>query len=584
MSTVAGAVVTIDGDSSGLVGALQKGENALGGVKTEARKLSDQLREVTDQADVAAGALVEKIGGPGAIKALAGVGAAVAAVKSGVEMFLDSSEQLFKSYGDEGVKVWDDVEKSLFAVKGAFAEAVLGGGELDEMGAKLKVMFETVADVVNFLLSPVRLLGSAIWALRGDVDDLVAANDAYNTSLGQTVTLQEQATKTTLAHSVNVEALYQQALADIGLTTIASQEAALQSADAYQSGLTEVLGKAASTASKILADGAIYVQDERDRIEGIILDIEDSPEAMRLAYGALAKAGMIEEIKQIEVLRQARDAAMAKARKSGEAQSKPDGSGGAAARKELVDETVQVFDLLNGHYQLLTQAQADAILATEEMLGKSTGRVVELKRSEYEQLEQLRAEHDLAMIQLDTERQQRVEEDARVNADAMGAAMAAIGKAQVAAKAEADSEIWRIDKQTKTLMFDLAVSQNAKMLASAIVANRSMADVARSAIGNVVSALGDKAMVEAGEAAVAGNFAQATGYAAVGTTMYTVAAALGAQKKPNAGPPTERQQPVQNYAYNLRIDAAFADSESISRRFAQMQEGARQRGLIAGAA
>lgn len=585
MTTVAGAVVTIDGDSSGLVGALQKGEHALDGVKTEARKLSDQLREVTDSADIAAGQLIEKFGGPQAIKAIAGVTAGLAAAKQVSDTFLDSAESLFKSFGDEGVKVWDEVEKSLFAVKGAFAEAVLGGGSMEEMGAKLKVMFETVADVVNFLLAPVRLLANIFWALRGDTDDLTGATDRYNTALGQTITLQEQASKTAIAQSINVKQLYAQALADLGYQEIAAQDAALQSADNYQAGLQEALGKAASTASKILAEGAIYVQDERDRFEDIILSLEESPEQMRLAYGALAKAGMIEEIKQIEVLRQARDAALARAKGKGTAEPAAQvGGGAAAAAKGAIDETVYVLDLLNGKYQLLTQTQADTILATETMLGESSNRLVEMKRSEYEEMQRIAVDHDLAMVAIETERQQHAEEAAAANADAFGAAMAAISRAQVAAKVEADSEIWRVDKQTKTLMFDLAVSQNAKMVAMSIAANKSMAEVARAAIGNVISGLGDKAMMEAGEAAVAGNFAQASGYAVVGTTMYTVAAALGAQKKPNAGPPTERQQPVQNYAYNLRIDAAFADSESISRRFAQMQEGARQRGLIPGAA
>ena len=90
-TTVAGAVVTIDGDSSGLVGALQKGEHALEGVKQESAKLSDQLREVTDSADKAAGALVQKIGGPAAIKAIAGVTAGLAAAKQVTDTFLDSA-------------------------------------------------------------------------------------------------------------------------------------------------------------------------------------------------------------------------------------------------------------------------------------------------------------------------------------------------------------------------------------------------------------------------------------------------------------------------------------------------------------
>ena len=154
MSSVAGAVVTIDGDSSGLVSALQKGEKGIDDVRQSAGKLSDQLKEVADDADLAAGAMIQKLGGPGAIKAIAGVTAGFAIAKQGVEMFLDSAENLFKSYGEEGQKVWDETEKSLFAIKGAFAEAVLGGGDMEQMGARLKVIFETALDVINFLLIP----------------------------------------------------------------------------------------------------------------------------------------------------------------------------------------------------------------------------------------------------------------------------------------------------------------------------------------------------------------------------------------------------------------------------------------------
>jgi hypothetical protein len=138
---MAKTVAEIDGDSSGLVSSLDKAKTALGDLGTKGKKsiddldkagkkLSDQLKSVADDADVAAGNLVSKLGGPGAIKAIAGVGLAFEGASRLAGAFLDSSEALFKSYGDEGQKVWDETEKSLFAVKGAFAEAVLGGGSM----------------------------------------------------------------------------------------------------------------------------------------------------------------------------------------------------------------------------------------------------------------------------------------------------------------------------------------------------------------------------------------------------------------------------------------------------------------------
>jgi len=588
MSTVAGAVVTIDGDSSGLVGALQKGEKGLADVKQEADKLSDQLREVTDAADVAAGALVKKLGGPGAIKAIAGVTAGLAAAKQVSDAFLDSAENLFKSFGDEGVKVWDDVEKSLFAIKGAFAEAVLGGGSMEEMGERLKIMFEAVKDVVDFLLIPVRAFASLLWLLRGETDNAAEATDRLNQSMIETGEAQAKAAAAMAARTQDINQLYTQALNDLGYQQIAAQEASLKSADAYQSGFQDLLGQAATKAAKILSEGKIYVQDYRDAVEEVVLGLEDSPEAMMKAYGALAAAGLEEEIQKLEVLRQAREQALAKSR--GELQQAATGGGGGAP-PAMVDAMLKVTELADGTLKILTDAEAAALEAAAEAAGSNMTTVIEIKRSEYEQLEQMKADHDFAMLGIQTATDNaKLAQEAKVAAER--ADSAAKAKAELeAAQAEADAYAaeradgrLKMDKKTAQQVYEVTVATNAKMIAASIAANKSMSEIARAAIGNIISAIGDKAMMEAGEMAAAGNFVQATAMAAAGTTAYAVAATLGAQKKPNAGPPTERQQPVQNYAYNLRIDAAFADSESISRRFAQMQEGARQRGLIAGAA
>ena len=588
MSTVAGAVVTIDGDSSGLVGALQKGEKGLADVKQEADKLSDQLREVTDAADVAAGALVKRLGGPGAIKAIAGVTAGLAAAKQVSDAFLDSAENLFKSFGDEGVKIWDDVEKSLFAIKGAFAEAVLGGGSMEEMGERLKIMFEAVKDVVDFLLIPVRAFASLLWLLRGETDNAAEATDRLNQSMIETGEAQAKAAAAMAARTQDINQLYTQALNDLGYQQIAAQEASLKSADAYQSGFQDLLGQAATKAAKILSEGKIYVQDYRDAVEEVVLGLEDSPEAMMKAYGALAAAGLEEEIQKLEVLRQAREQALAKSR--GELQQAATGGGGGAP-PAMVDAMLKVTELADGTLKILTDAEAAALEAAAEAAGSNMTTVIEIKRSEYEQLEQMKADHDFAMLGIQTATDNaKLAQEAKVAAER--ADSAAKAKAELeAAQAEADAYAaeradgrLKMDKKTAQQVYEVTVATNAKMIAASIAANKSMSEIARAAIGNIISAIGDKAMMEAGEMAAAGNFVQATAMAAAGTTAYAVAATLGAQKKPNAGPPTERQQPVQNYAYNLRIDAAFADSESISRRFAQMQEGARQRGLIAGAA
>jgi hypothetical protein len=176
---MAKTVAEIDGDSTGLVSSLDKAKAAMGDLSTKGKKsiddldkagkkLSDQLKSVADDADVAAGNLVSKLGGPGAIKAIAGVGLAFEGASKLAGAFLDSSEALFKSYGDEGQKVWDNAEKSLFAVKGAFAEAVLGGGDMKDMGARLTGIFDGMKIAVDALLLPIKALSTLVIALGDD--------------------------------------------------------------------------------------------------------------------------------------------------------------------------------------------------------------------------------------------------------------------------------------------------------------------------------------------------------------------------------------------------------------------------------
>jgi len=192
---MAKTVAEIDGDSSGLVSELGKAKTAMGDLGGQGKKLTDQLKEIADEADVAAGNLVDKLGGPGAIKAIAGVGLAFEGASRLASAFLDSSEALFRSYGDEGQKVWDQTEKSMFAIKGAFAEAVLGGGELEDMGARLTTIFELTKVAVDLLLSPLSLLSNALKLLVTEYSEatieaaaLTKAERAYADAMNSTNT------------------------------------------------------------------------------------------------------------------------------------------------------------------------------------------------------------------------------------------------------------------------------------------------------------------------------------------------------------------------------------------------------------
>lgn len=129
----------------------------------EGRKLTKQLKDVGDGLDIAAGKMVQGLGGGGVIKALGGAGIAFGAVTAGAQAFMGSAESLFNSFGEEGQKVWGETTKSIDGIKGAFAEAVLGGGSVEEMGGRLKGIFEGLKKATDFVLTPVKLLAQAFW-------------------------------------------------------------------------------------------------------------------------------------------------------------------------------------------------------------------------------------------------------------------------------------------------------------------------------------------------------------------------------------------------------------------------------------
>ena len=89
-------------------------------------------------------------------------------------------------------------------------------------------------------------------------------------------------------------------------------------------------------------------------------------------------------------------------------------------------------------------------------------------------------------------------------------------------------------------------------------------------------------MIKSGLAAAAGNFGEAAAFSVVGTLAYAAAAKLAPSEKTKTTPPAAVTYgaSTSNVSYNLRVDATFADGESVARRFAEMQQGAQRRGLI----
>jgi HAMP domain-containing protein len=190
-------------------------------------------------------------------------------------------------------------------------------------------------------------------------------------------------------------------------------------------------------------------------------------------------------------------------------------------------------------------------------------------------------------------RKAQAEASAKAYADGLAAHVAAFRAA------EAEKEAIRLagiekDKADEQAAFDFRkglaedlFQVKAKLLVQEMVAGKSAtkvaAEMARKAIGDAISAKGDEAMAQAAIYAASFN-PMAIPMAAAGVAAYAAAAALGSSaKKSSSGTPASaapaQAAPV-NTSFNLRVDAAFADGESIARQFAMMQRSAQRRGLV----
>lgn len=584
----------IDGDSTGLVSALDKGGKAMEGVQADARKLSDQLREVTDSADKAAGAMVQKIGGPGAIKAIAGIGAAVGIAKAGVEAFLGSSEALFRSYGEQGQKVWDETEKSLFAIKGAFAEAVLGGGSVEEMGRRLKSIFEGVKVILDALLIPVRLLSTAFFSIADGVAAVAAAQNR-----GMETEAKYQAAIAATTRSVADEKVsYDELLKTLGDVVISKQEAAkieyestLSSIDARLANNAEAREFRANAAADLAAAKALEAEIEagiKDKIVQARRDVMDPNASRRVAMMDVRERArellLADQSFQAQLrLSQnaAREAAYRDAAIATEEEKKREAE--LLLRRELFIQKIAELEYQLAHPPKAPSgggggaggAAATADQAIEDAKEKARG-----VRFHFKWLARGIAD-DIAQAPA------LAAADAEKNAKNLATSLIERMRGTADAVKTISEESAEAKKQADLAAYNQWVGLNAKQIGVAIGSGKKMADIARASIGNIVSALGDKAFAEAGLRYAGGDLVGAAAMTAAGVAAYATAGLLGATAKKSAAATPAAAGPAaapQNISYNLRVDAAFADGELVARQFARMQREAGRRGFAAGGA
>lgn len=611
---MADTVVTIGGDSTGLQGAFKDAGKSAGTVKVEAKKLSDQLKEVADDADKAAGALAQKLGGPGAIKAVAGIGAAMGIAKAAVGAFLDSSEALFKSYGDAGQKVWDDTEKSLFAIKGAFAEAVLGGGSMEEMGKRLKGIFDGVKQALDFMLTPVKLLAQAFWdssdaseaaatgladynaAVQRGVDNAAAAKQNVVEYTALIWGLTGQTEKLTKATNDSARADGMKRLAVIAATEAeADHSNALSQVAAMEVKNREAAEAAMAVAKKMSISSWSGEQEQAfltATIGGMAQDQYDRARA-RLAGFSKERAAEAGAIVASMAELDAYEAKMAAAAAAPVVTPKPTSTGGGGTPKGEVDP-IAYARMYAGMLVELSAESVEAVKAMEAANGVANTSLITTTKSK---LDTMLAQNAAANAKLVTdeiatadkiakEKERRAAEDDEIIQDRSQMAIQfEIDEfnRKKALRDQAAAEEAASWAKLKGDLYTLTVNNSAKMLAVDLQDKEKSKTAAQRATAAVVQGLGDMAMVKSGLAAAAGNFGEAAAFSVVGTLAYGIAAKLAPSEKTKTTAPAAANTgggSTTNTSYNLRVDAAFADGESVARRFAEMQQGAQRRGLI----
>ena len=589
---MAKTVAEIDGDSSGLVSELGKAKGAMGDLGAQGKKLSDQLKSVADDADIAAGNLVNKLGGPSAIKAIAGVGLAFEGASRLAGAFLDSSEALFRSYGDEGQKVWDNAEKSLFAIKGAFAEAVLGGGDMNDMGARLKSMFEGMKTAVDLLLVPVKALSKLVIALGGDLQTTAGYAVEASDKLDQLASSNRLTGLTKTAEGI--EGLRIKLMGLRGETENLRQvELArdIASAEALKNDIlaTELQSDAISSAAAVAgAQGDIAKKADAARLK-YLKDLGEEKytqadlAAARRVYNAemLAQGQLVmaQQMKQREGVSQS-------------AQAQLDEVNAQIAAFKEIAATPPVAKTGTGGGGPKKPEKTAAEIEAEELKAINDLRLANTEGEKKNELDRLKWD--------DEQRDAKYEKEkaALEGQIAFGQQMldeaAAERKAKGILTAEEEDTLYQ-ERLSKALAYvqDLAgqeigvyMQNAAKQLAIGKLSAKAASDMARSALGNMIIGQGDLAMVEAGIMAAALN-PLAIPMAAAGLAAYAVGNAMMPTVKATAGstPATEKptdggQAASNNYSFNMRVDSVFADGESVARQFAMMQESARARGLL----
>lgn len=611
---MAKTVAEIDGDSSGLVSSLSKAKDGMADLGTQGKKLTDQLRDVADQADIAAGNLITKIGGPGAITAIGGIGIAFAGVGKVIDAVGQSMESFYSAQGDKGAVAMASITQAMDDLKGSLFTAVVGTEDLDEATDTVIATLRTAKEAFQLLLLPISSVAAAVRqatsdevALGRQVYETIKANKAYaeQTAFVVLANQQNKISVDALIESLKIELSTQQQLkAAKEMNRLEEIDAAVASIDAGVAARASIAGEIAMAKErdKILgpmrANHIKVAREEEARRAGEVIPVSEASIIARANKAFEKDSRLMERVRQRE--NEAYAAAVAENSDIGQEELRQ--------RNTLLDQRAQ-----------LEQKYAEERLAVENAAKPAKtggGRVAKApeKTAAEKEAEELKALNDLRLantkgeqqLELDRAKWDDEQRDAKYEKEkaalegqiAFGQQMlddaAAERKAKGILTAEEEDALYQ-ERLSKALAYvqDLAgqemgiyMQTAGKQLALGKLSAKAASDMARSAIGNMIIGQGDKAMVEAGIMAAALN-PLAIPMAAAGLAAYAVGNAMMPTAKPSAGstPATEKptdggQAASNNYSFNMRVDSVFADGESVARQFAMMQESARARGLL----
>ena len=558
---MAKTVAEIDGDSSGLVSELGQAKKAMGDLGGQGKKLTDQLKEVGDQADIAAGNLVQKLGGPNAVKAIGAITIGFAAAQKGVEMFLDSSEKLFRSYGQNGQALWDDLEKQLNDIQGSFAKAVLQTDDLYLAYGRLYAALELVKDMssqlVDTAVTAINLLrkipGTQVDTLeRMGFFEAFDAMAAEGEARSQEMVKNMEKTAKSFAKPVEAAKTLDQTIDEM--------------AKSY-AGLT---GSSVSFEEQQRKQALAAIDNTVKQVEALALLQNMADNMSGENVGGLTDA-QLESLERLGKLRQ--DIVEGAKTEPPKASATGGGKSKEGDKKETLDELIA---RVGKEASARVEAREEEARALAELTERNN------KEEQDQELEKLRREDD-AIQQRIAKQQAYLDFVNKMEQDHIDE-LHARGELTAEEQDKLDEERLQAVKDRAGQEMGIYMQNAGKQLAIGKLSAKEAADMARKQLGNIIMGLGDKAMAEAGLMAAALN-PLAVPMAAAGVAAYAIGGSLAADKK-GAGstPSTEKAEsaapPTTNYAYNLRIDSVFADGESVARQFAMMQESARQRGLL----